>query len=78
MSVLGDIYLDVSIVLGTTKVPIHQILKMSRGAIISLDASRDDPSEVLVNGRAIARGEVQVQNEGISLEITEIMEREVE
>ena len=46
MSVLDDIMIDLSIVLGSAEVPIRQMLKMSRGAMIPLDCGQDDPSLV--------------------------------
>ena len=45
---------------------------MSRGAIIALDTALDDPCAVMVNGRMVARGEVEVNAEAMALAITEM------
>jgi Type III flagellar switch regulator (C-ring) FliN C-term len=34
---------DITVVLGTTSMPIHPVLRLGRGAIIELDASEEDP-----------------------------------
>lgn len=73
MSVLETISVDVSIVLGSTQLPIRQILNMGRGAMIALDCSHDDPTLVYVNDELVARGRVLVDGERLSLEITEIV-----
>lgn len=66
----------VQVVLGTTTMPVARLMKLGRGAIISLDQKVGDSVNVLVNGRVVARGEVVVVDEtssrfGVSL--TEIV-----
>lgn len=75
MSVLESISIDMSIVLGSAQVPIRQILKMSRGAMIPLDCGHDDPTLVYVNDKLVARGRVLVHEDQMSLEITEVVSR---
>ncbi|WP_033921488.1 FliM/FliN family flagellar motor switch protein [Sphingomonas sp. 37zxx] len=75
MSVLDDIYVDMSIVLGSAQVPIRQILKMGRGAMIPLDCGHEDPTLVYVNGELIAKGKVMVDGDQMSLEISEVVQR---
>lgn len=75
MSVLEGISVELQIVLGSADVPIRQILKMSRGAMIPLGVGHDDPTLVCVNNQPIARGKVLVSGDQMSLEITEVMKR---
>ncbi|HEX8415894.1 MAG TPA: FliM/FliN family flagellar motor switch protein [Sphingomicrobium sp.] len=75
MSVLEDISVDVEIVLGSCQVPIRQILKMSRGAMIPLDCGHDDPTLVYVNNKLVARGRVLVNEDQMSLEVTEVVRK---
>lgn len=75
MSVLEGIMVDLSIVLGSAEVPIRQILQMSRGAMIPLDCGQDDPSLVYVNGELIAKGRILVEDERMSLEISELIKK---
>jgi len=62
----------VQIVLGTTTMPISELMKLSRGAIVALDARVGEPVDVVVNGRVVARGELVILDDddtrfGISL-----------
>ena len=73
MAGLNDIDVELAVMLGSTSMPIRQILKMSRGAMIPLDARQDDPSIVLVNDQAVARGQILVDGDVMSLEITDVI-----
>jgi len=42
---LDKVSLDIQVVLGTTTMPVHQVLRLGRGAIIELDASEDDEGQ---------------------------------
>ena len=73
MSVLESISIDMTIVLGSARIPIRQILKMGRGAMIPLDCGQDDPTLVYVNDELVARGRIRVDREQMSLEITDVV-----
>ncbi|VXC32641.1 FliM/FliN family flagellar motor switch protein [Sphingomonas sp. 8AM] len=73
MSVLEGIPVELSVVLGSTQLPVHQVLKLSRGAVIPLDCNQDDPTLVYVDDELVARGRVLVEDERMSLEIIEIL-----
>lgn len=51
--------------------PINQLLKMGRGAVIELDAHQDDEVWIMANNIPIARGEIVVQEDRIAVSITE-------
>jgi flagellar motor switch protein FliN/FliY len=74
-SVIEDVTIDLSVVLGSASVPIRQMLRMSRGAMIPLDCGHDDPTLVYVNNRLVAKGRVQVTGDQMALEITEVVHR---
>ena len=76
MTVLGEVPVEVSVVLGSTHLPIRQILKMGRGAIIPLDGGYDDPSELYVNGVAVALGNIHIDGDRLSLEISRMLGQE--
>ncbi|MHA6721122.1 FliM/FliN family flagellar motor switch protein [Sphingomonas sp. RS6] len=75
MSVLDGIMIEMSVVLGSTQVPVRQILQMSRGAMIPLDCGQDDPSLVYVNGELVATGRILVDGEVMSLEVSELVKK---
>ena len=51
MPTLDKVTLDIAVVLGTTSMPIHQVLRLGRGAIIELDTAEGDEVKVLANTR---------------------------
>src|SRR4051812_36786651 len=53
-AMLENVMVDLSVVLGSTTLPIRQILKMSRGAMIPLDQGHDDPTLVYANNILVA------------------------
>jgi flagellar motor switch protein FliN/FliY len=67
---VGKVNVELSVVLGRASMPIHQLLKMGRGAVIELDAHQDEVIWILANNIPIARGEIMVQGEKIAVSIT--------
>ena len=63
--------IEVWAILGKVSIPIHQILKMGRGAVIALDQGLDDPIEIRANNHLIARGDVVIVEEKVGVCITE-------
>jgi flagellar motor switch protein FliN/FliY len=70
LNAVNNVFVEISVVLGRTQLPIHQLLKMGRGAIIELDARHDDEVWLLANNKPIARGEIVVQGDKIAISIT--------
>ncbi len=62
---------ELSVVIGKTMMPINQLLKMGRGAIVELDAHVDEPAWIFANNQLIARGEIVVTGDSVGIEITD-------
>ena len=75
MATIDQVSLDIQVVLGSTAMPIHQVLRLGRGAIIELDASEDDEVRILANNFPVARGTVVVQGNRIAVEVKELLPR---
>jgi flagellar motor switch protein FliN/FliY len=73
MNALSKVIIEVSVVLGKNIMPIRQLLKMGRGAVIDLDAGHEDQAWIYANGELIARGEVMMIGEKIGVSITEMI-----
>ena len=66
----------VKVVLGSATMPVAQLTKLGRGAVIPLDRRVGEPVDVVVNGRIVARGEVVVVDEATSrfgISLTEVV-----
>ena len=75
MPTLDNVSVDIAVVLGTTSMPIHQVLRLGRGAIIELDASEEDEVKILANNMPIATGLVVVNGNRIAVEVKEMLPR---
>jgi flagellar motor switch protein FliN/FliY len=75
MATIDKVPLDIAVVLGTTAMPVHQVLRLGRGAIIELDASEDDEVTILANNLPVAKGTVIVNANRIAVEVREILPR---
>ena len=75
MSALDDLKVNLSVVLGRSRMPVHMLLRMGRGAVIELEATETDMVEILANGHPIARGQIVVTGTKISIEVTEIIRK---
>jgi len=70
---LDNLMVDLTVVLGRNRMPIHMLLRMGRGAVIELEATENDTVEILANNHPIARGQVIVTGTRIQVEITELI-----
>ena len=66
----------VQVLLGSATMPVADLMKLGRGAVIPLDHRVGEPVEVVVNGRIVARGAVVVvedENSRFGVSLTEIV-----
>ena len=65
------------VVLGTTSMPIHQVMRLGRGAIIELDATEADEVKILANTLPVASGVVLVDRNRIAVEVKQMLPKVV-
>jgi flagellar motor switch protein FliN/FliY len=68
-----DVPVSLSVELGSTQLPMKDVLELAEGSVITLDKEADSPVELFVNSRLIARGEVVVVEDRFGIKITEII-----
>lgn len=73
VATLNGVRVEISVVLGKAALPMQQLLRMGRGAVIELDAKQSDQVWILANNLPIARGEIVVQGEKIGVSITDVL-----
>lgn len=67
---------EIQVVLGSATMPVANLMKLGRGAVIPLDHRIGEPVNIVVNGRVVARGEVVVvedDNSRFGVSLTEIV-----
>jgi flagellar motor switch protein FliN/FliY len=67
--------IDVTAVLGTSIMPISQVLKLGRGAVVELERLVGEEIELFAEENLIAKGEVVVIDDQLAVNITKIVKR---
>jgi flagellar motor switch protein FliN/FliY len=70
LSQVDAVNIELSVVLGRSVLPMSQLLKMGRGAVIPLDASVNDEVWILANNHPVARGLIEIQEDRIAITVT--------
>ncbi len=73
LTLLMDVQMPLTVELGRTRMYVKEILGMGEGSIIELDKLAQEPVDLMVNGKLIARGEVVVIDENFGVRVTNIV-----
>ncbi len=68
-----DVPVRVSVVLGRTKMPVSNLLKLDTGTVIELDRQVGEAVEIFINERLVARGEIVLVEDRLGVTMTEII-----
>ena len=69
---LRDVDVRLSVELGRTDMKLKDVLALGEDSVVMLDRLTDELLDVLVNGKAIAKGEIIAQGSRFGLRIVEI------
>ena len=70
LSQIEAVDVEISVVLGRSVLPMQQLLRMGRGAVIPLDASEKDEVWILANNHPVARGQIEIRDDRIAITVT--------
>lgn len=74
MSALSHVPVEVQVVLGGARMPIGNILKLGRGAVVEIDRKVGEQVDIHINHRPVARGEIIIVDEDrLGVTLTEII-----
>lgn len=68
-----DVPVELSVELGRARMTIGEALALAPGSVLTLDRLAGRPVDLLVNGRAIARGQVVVVDDAFGLRVSELV-----
>jgi flagellar motor switch protein FliN len=71
-----DVPVQVSAVLGRTRMDIGDLLKLGPGAVLELDRKVGEAIDIYINNRLVARGEVVLVEEKLGVTMTEMIKAE--
>jgi flagellar motor switch protein FliN/FliY len=70
VSQVKAVNVEIQVVLGRSSIPMQQLLRMGRGAVIPLDATVNEEVWILANNHPVARGEIQISEDRIAIAVT--------
>jgi flagellar motor switch protein FliN/FliY len=71
-----DVPVQVSAVLGRSKMEVGELLKLGPGTVLELDRRVGEEIDIYVNNRLVARGEVVLVEDKLGVTMTEIIKAE--
>ncbi len=75
MNSVENVSVELVVVLGRAQMPIHQLLKMGRGAVIELETDDNEEVQLIANNVPVAKGQVVMSGEKIAINITRKLSR---
>jgi len=72
LKLVMDVELNVSVLFGQRQLPLRDVLALTSGSVVELDRMVDEPVELLLDGKLIARGEAVIVDGNYGLRVTEI------
>ncbi len=70
---LYDVELELSVILGSNRMLIRDLLKLATGSVVELNKLAGESLDVVINDKVIARGEAVVVNEKFGIRLTEVV-----
>lgn len=68
-----DVPVVVTAILGSAKMPVNELLKLSKGSVVELDRHIGDPVDIYVNNRLVAKGEVVSVDDKLAITMTDVI-----
>ncbi|MDR1996924.1 MAG: flagellar motor switch protein FliN [Candidatus Margulisbacteria bacterium] len=72
-SIFGNIPVDVTVVLGKTRVDLQKLLQLAKGDVIELTKKAGEAVEIMVNSQTIAQGEIVAVGENYGVKVTKVI-----
>lgn len=70
VSQVKAVNVEIQVVLGRAQLPMAQLLRMGRGAVIPLDTTVNEEVWILANNHPVARGEIEIRDDRIAITVT--------
>lgn len=74
LDLLLDVEIPISVEVGRAQMSLDEVLKLVPGSVIALDKKAEEPVDLRVNGKLVARGEVVLVDDVYGLRVTQIVD----
>ena len=71
---LMDVPVQVDIVLGETRIPIDELTALDKGDVVALERQANEPVDIYVSDRLMARGKLVIADGELGVSLTEIID----
>jgi len=75
LDLVMDVELNVTLRFGQRQLTLREVLELTSGSVVELDREVDEPVELILDGKVIARGEAVVIDGNYGLRVTEVSQR---
>ena len=75
LEMIMDLPLEVTVRLGHTRILIGDLLRLDKNSVLELGQGADEPLDIVVNDKVLARGEVVVMDDRLGIRITDIVSK---
>ena len=75
LDLLLDIDIPITVEVGRAQMTLDEVLRLVPGSVIALDKKAEEPVDLRVNGKLVARGEIVLIDDSYGLRITQIVDR---
>jgi flagellar motor switch protein FliN/FliY len=72
LDVILDVPFHLSVELGVARLPMRDVLQLGPGSVVQLDTPAEEPVNLFVNGKLVARGDVVVVDDHFGVKIKEV------
>ena len=73
LDIILDVPVKLSVELGSCQMPMREVLELVVGSVVQLDKIADEPVQLSINRKLVARGEVVVVENQFGIKITELI-----
>ena len=68
-----DIPVSLSVELGQTQLEVRDVLNLAAGSVVELNRPQEEPVDIRINGRLIARGEIVLVKNNLAVKVSELI-----
>ncbi len=73
--IFGNIPVEVTVVLGKSKIDLQKVLQLSKGDVVELNKLAGESVDLMINGQIIANGEVVAVGDNYGIKVTKVISK---
>jgi len=74
LDLVMDVELNVTLRFGQRQLALREVLELTSGSVVELDRQVDEPIELILDGRVVARGEAVIIDGNYGMRVTQVLQ----